>query len=221
MKNLDEAFTFVFKDPNWLTKLLIGGVFTFLSILFIGVPVILGYGIELLQRVRRGEKYPLPEWKDVGVKFILGFKYFITLFVYYLPIMIVMIPVIIFLVIASLNGIERPLESTPVGVLAFLLVMPYVIVIMLITPFIAVEFASHERIRDGLNVARVFNFCKRFWEEAAVVAAISIGLSLTAYLGIIFFIFGIFLTSFFVLCIQFHLYGQIGEAMYELSNVKE
>ena len=219
MKHIDEAFTFVFKDPNWPTKLLIGGVFAFLSIVFVGLPVILGYGIELLQRVRRGEEYPLPEWTDVGVKFIVGFKYFITLVVYYLPVAFVMVPVMIYFVVASMNGISGRDLGAPLGA-AWMFVMPYLIAVSLCTPFIAAEFATHERIRDGLNVARVFKSFKHFWEDAVILAIISFGLTLAAYLGILMFLIGIFLTMFFAICVHFHLYGQIGKAVNELSDAQ-
>ena len=56
MNTISEAFTFPFKDPNWLTKFFIGAMFVVLSFFLIGIPVLYGYCIEIQQRVRRGEQ---------------------------------------------------------------------------------------------------------------------------------------------------------------------
>ena len=53
MRDIGEAFSFPFRDPNWVSKFLIVAIFVALSILLIGIPVLYGYYLELVQRVRR------------------------------------------------------------------------------------------------------------------------------------------------------------------------
>jgi len=61
-----QAFTFAFQDPDWIKKLLIGGAFTLLWVLFIGAFFVAGYWARLVKRVIAGEPRPLPEWDDLG-----------------------------------------------------------------------------------------------------------------------------------------------------------
>lgn len=69
-----RAFTFVKEDPDAVKKILIGGVFALLSVLFVGAFFLAGYLSRLIQRVARGEALPLPEWEDFGGLFVDGAK---------------------------------------------------------------------------------------------------------------------------------------------------
>ena len=211
MKNIKESFTIPFKDPDWLSKFLIGGIFTLLSFLLIGIPVLFGYFIEYLQRVRRNEQRPLPEWNEAGVKFITGFKFLVTLFVYYIPLIIIAIPVFVIMIIASIQ------ESTFAGffggatvfMVVLFVIIPYSLFITILTPIIAVRFAEREKIGDGLHVGNVLTLFIVHWQDAVIAALITIGVQALSAIGIIFFIAGILVTSFYASLIRFHLYGQI------------
>lgn len=69
-----RAFTFVKEDPDAVKKILIGGAFALLSMLFVGAFFLMGYLSRLIQRVARGEALPLPEWDDFGGLFVEGAK---------------------------------------------------------------------------------------------------------------------------------------------------
>src|SRR5262245_65020003 len=62
-----RAFTFVTEDPDWIKKILLGGLFTLLGgLCLIGTPFVAGYGLRVIARTARGEARTLPEWDDWG-----------------------------------------------------------------------------------------------------------------------------------------------------------
>jgi hypothetical protein len=61
-----RPFTFVTEDPEWITKILVGGLFTLLSAVLVGLPFVLGYWGRTLRNVAAGQPRPLPAWDDLG-----------------------------------------------------------------------------------------------------------------------------------------------------------
>ena len=61
-----RCFTYLTEDPDWLKKVLIGGAFTLLSVLLVGIPFVFGYCGRTLRNVADGAARPLPEWDDLG-----------------------------------------------------------------------------------------------------------------------------------------------------------
>ena len=222
MNNIGSAFSFPFKDPDWLSKFLLGTLFSFLSLLLIGIPVTCGYYVELLQRVRRGEQYPLPEWKDVGVKFVVGIKYLALTIIYHLPILLVLIPVILMMMATmfALGGSDiTGFFMAPYFIVIFVLVVPYALFINLLMPIISIEFSEQESIGQGLRVGNVFAIFKRHWQDALIATLITIGISSLVGLGLLAFIIGLFTATFYVHLVSFHLYGQIAQAMDNSTSV--
>jgi len=222
MIDYGEAFSFPFKDRDWPLKFIIGGAIMLLSIVIIGIPVAYGYCIEIQQRVRRGEEKPLPEWKDVGIKFILGFKFLVTLFVYRLPLFILAMP---FLLMVLLTVGTRDYWMTGfVGGIAFLIFIAFAVLyglaLLVIMPLIAYKFAEHERIREGLQVMSVLSLLGEHWRDLLLIAGVSIGIGLLSVCGLVIFVVGILLTIFYAMLVQFHLYGQIGRLIGGSSAVK-
>jgi len=220
MNNFSEAFTFPFKDPNWLSKFLIGSVFIFLSFFLIGIPVLYGYCIEMQQRVRRGEQYPLPEWKDVGVKFILGFKYLVTLLIYYIPVFLVVIPIVLLLVVQNLDipGTPKMFNGMEPELILVVFLIGYSLLISLLSPIISVKFAEHEKIREGLDVGDIIFLFGKHWQDALIAILLSMGVGIFAIAGLLLFIVGIFFTTFYALVVRYHLFGQIGKNMYYIPE---
>jgi hypothetical protein len=69
-----RCFTFVTEDPEWLTKILVGGLFTLLSAVLVGIPFVLGYWGRTLRNVAAAEPRPLPAWDDLGGIFSDGLR---------------------------------------------------------------------------------------------------------------------------------------------------
>ena len=211
MKDLGLAFSSPFKDPAWVSKFVIAGAFLFLCLFGIGIPVIVGYLIQVTQRVMRQEEHPLPEWTDVGVKFILGFKYCVVYFVYLLPVFLLVVPLIVFAVAAQMT--EAP-DAVGIFVTVYtfaftLLIIPYSLALTALSPIIAYRFALRERISDGLNLAAVIGDFKAHWQSTLVVALIAVGVQSFAFVGIFLLIIGVVFSIFYAYLVSAYMHGAL------------
>ena len=209
MKELGKAFSFPFKDPAWISKFIIAGIFILLCIILIGIPVIVGYLIQVTQRAMRREERVLPDWNDIGVKFVTGFKFCLIYCIYLLPVFILLIPMI-----AIAAASELADSPDVVGIFATvylfaftLLIVPYSLILTAIIPIVAYRFAERERIGDALDVGRVFRDFKLNWQNTLVVALIAVGIQSFAFIGIIFFFIGIVFSLFYSYLVSAYLHG--------------
>lgn len=209
MKDLGKAFSFFFKDPSWITKTLIAAGFMILSLIGLGIPVLAGYHVQIAQRVMRREEHPLPPWSDVGVQFIVGLKYCIVYLIYLLPVILLFIPAI-GLAIASAVA-DDPAVLGAISTLYLLatmfVVVLYSLALSVAAPIILYRFAQRERISDALDIAGVFRDFKRNWQNTLVVALLSVGVHSFAFIGIVFFLIGVFFTIFYAYGVSAYLAG--------------
>lgn len=209
MKDLGKAFSYMFEDPQWVLKVVIAALFMLLSFIGIGIFVLFGYFVELSQRVMRREQYPLPEWKDVGVKFVLGFKYFVVLIIYSLPVIFLCIPLIVLTAIAAVSNPSQAMNAF-IAIYSFgfvLLLIPYALFFTLLIPIVTYRFAVREKITDALDVGAILGDFGRNWQNTLVVGLISVGLESFAGIGILAFLIGIFFTLFYAYAVVGYMYG--------------
>lgn len=212
MNDLGRAFTFPFKDPHWITKFIIGGIFVVLGMILVGAFVLAGYFIQVTQRVMRKDPNPMPEWSDIGVKLVVGFKFCIVVLIYLLPVILLYIPFFIILFFATVSGGENliaAMGSVYLVVIVFFLVIPYSIFLTLMMPIISYRFAERESMSDALKIGEVFRRFKLDWQNTTVVALIALGLQSLAGLGVIFIIIGIVFTIFYVYLVSAYLHGWV------------
>jgi hypothetical protein len=69
-----RPFTFLTEDPDWVKKILVGGVFALACTVLVGIPFVLGYFSRTLRNVVAGEPLPLPQWDDLGGIFNEGLR---------------------------------------------------------------------------------------------------------------------------------------------------
>ncbi len=81
-----KAFTYLFDDEEWVTKLLIGGIVAFIPIVNLAV---IGYAVKVLKNVADGVERPLPAWSDFGDFFVKGLIGFLGALLWALPIIVV------------------------------------------------------------------------------------------------------------------------------------
>jgi hypothetical protein len=211
MKDLGKAFTFPFKDPAWFSKFLFAALFMILCLVGLGLFVLAGYFVQVTQRVMRKESELLPDWSDVGIKFVVGFKFCIVYFIYILPIILLTIPMIVLSIIAEMTNQPEVIGLvTVVYLFGFvLLVMPYTLALTLAVPIVTYRFAAREKITDALDIAGVFRSFKRNWQGAVVVALISIGVQSFAFVGLVLLIVGVFFTIFYSYLVSAYLNGAL------------
>lgn len=84
--DIGKAFSYVFEDEKWVTKVLIGGLISLIPIF--GQLTIIGYGLKIAENIARGVERPLPEWSDFGDLFMRGLYYIIIGIVYSIPLIL-------------------------------------------------------------------------------------------------------------------------------------
>ena len=217
MKDLGKAFSFIFKDPRWASKIALAALFMILSIFLVGIFILAGYFIQLTQRVMRREEYPLPDWTDIGVKFVVGFKYVLVYLVYLLPVFLLLVPIVIIAIAGAIMDQPDIMGAfATVYIFGFtLLVIPYSLALTLLVPIISYRFAREERMSEALDIGGIFRDFRNNWENTVVVALIALGIQSFAGIGILFFIIGIFFTLFYAYAVSAYLHGALYLSMLE------
>ncbi|HEX9656043.1 MAG TPA: DUF4013 domain-containing protein [Bacteroidota bacterium] len=208
MQNLGISFTFPFKDQRWLSKFLLAALFMLLSILVVGIFFLLGYYVQVIQRVIRKDENPMPEWDEMGEKFVLGFKYFVVYLVYLIPVILLYVLFLAAVIAASLSGGQE--ISTLINIMSILLViilLPYTLALSALTPIISARFAATESISEALDIAGIVRQFKMNWQNAIIVALITVGIQSFAAVGLIVLIVGIFFTLFYSYLASAHMAG--------------
>ena len=87
--DITRAFTFSFDDEEWVNKLVLIVIWTFIAAIpiigLVGVAALAGYMVEMLRNMRRDQLNPLPRWDNLGDKFSHGFNVLIASLVYNIP----------------------------------------------------------------------------------------------------------------------------------------
>lgn len=93
--NIGDAFSAIFHDRDWTTKLIIAGIIAFFTAItswlllgLVGAIILAGYQVEIVRRVRSGNAAVLPLWQDFGAFFSEGAAALLAYAIYMLPLMI-------------------------------------------------------------------------------------------------------------------------------------
>jgi hypothetical protein len=184
----------------------------FLCIFVVGFFILAGYFVQVTQRVMRRDPNPLPEWNDIGVKFIVGFKMIVVYFVYLLPVFLLYIPFAVLTVVGAVSGNDE-LSGLFAGIymigLVFIVIIPYSLFFAMLIPIIAYRFAANESIREALHIAEIFRIFKKNWQNTVIVALVQVGVQSFAGIGIIIFFIGIFFTILYAYLVSAYLHGAL------------
>jgi len=223
---ISKSISYVTEDPRWQQKLLIGtGVIIASSVLsivvigIIGFMIVAGYCIRLLQNVRNGETYPLPEWDQWGEDLARGFKLVIASIVWALPVIILIIPSAIG---GGLAGNSRSDGAQFVGSMLLIcgncLTFIYGLLLALVAPGISIAFAQDEEITSGLQFRQIIAWTQANIGQVLVVTlvylAAALALSIVAgIVGTLLCVVGLIVTIPLSILLtdlfQYHLYGQL------------
>ena len=202
-----KAFTFVFEDDEWITKLLIGGIIMLIPI--IGMLVVLGWMLEIGRRVAAGESSVLPDWSDFGAYLVRGFKASVVALVYALPIIILELCPVTLAMLAGGNG--QGDVSSMVGMVNMLVgcvVFVYGIFLAFALPAALMRFTMNDdSIGAGLAFGEVFRMVQENLSVYLIVVLGAFVAGLVADLGAVVCV-GIVFTIPYSAAIQGHLYGQ-------------
>lgn len=232
--NLGKAFSYPFEDKSWTTKLGLAVVITIVPILNFATA---GYVIEIMRRLLRGDSEPLPDWTDLGRKFMDGLMVFLAGLVYSLPILILLcLPLGLMLIPAVLAGNANTqnmgqMLSTAGGVaMACLgcLAVLYGLALSIVFPCAYLKYARQGTFGAFFQLREIFAMIGKdvgaFFTAWGIYLATTIGVSLVAgavagLLGWIPCVGQLVATvvglggSIYVVLVFAHLFGQFGLAI--------
>jgi hypothetical protein len=104
--DIGKVFGFVFQDPRWLSKVLMGSGCLFFSFLIVPMFLLHGYAIRIARRAKTTPDGPLPEWDNLGSLLWDGFKCWLVTFLPMMALYMVLVVGILALVLITLatNG---------------------------------------------------------------------------------------------------------------------
>lgn len=201
-----RPFAFVFQDPSWVQKILLGTLFYLLGMIIIGWFFLLGYMARTVRAVAAGNDR-LPEWDDLGDCFGEGLKLCVVAFVYALPLMLVVIGIAI-----PLGILEDSISEVMGGVISMGLVcvvVPFVLVLSVIVPAALLQVIMTGEFSKGFDLPGVFSFIRNNAGNYVMAVLVHIVGGFLAQFGIILCCVGVLATGFWSLLITSHAFGQV------------
>lgn len=216
--DLGRAFRFVPEDPDWIKKILIGGVFVLLTPLLVGAVFVAGYGVRLLRRSAAGEPRPLPEWDDLGGMFGDGLRAMALYLAHALPATAVPVALMVMVAVASAGVSQAGSRGASevfgalaaVGFMGLYVVMAVVMLALsLYVPAALARFVMLDRLSAGFEVRENFNFIRRNLGNYAMTLLLYLLASFAAQLGMLLCCVGFFPAAFWAICILFWALGEV------------
>lgn len=207
--DIDTAFKFVFRDKEWVNKVVVAGI---LYITLIGAIPVMGWALEIQRRAIKGKRSELPEWDDIGEFTIRGFKLFLLGLLWGLPIQI---PYLL-LFFATIPFLARAdsVDTFPAPFFYFIfLLQPVVILItfafQIIFPIITGLLVETNSLLAALSPRRVYALLRANISQFLGVAVLAYAAVYAAsFVGMAALCIGLFFTTPIGLAISYQLYGQ-------------
>jgi hypothetical protein len=224
-----QALRFAFDDPDWIKKILLGGLFSLLGVLIVGVLFVSGYVVRLIRRSAKGEARPLPDWDDLGGLFGDGIPVVGVYLAHVLP--VTLVPLFVLFASALVFGgtIGLAERSEPVaGALGALLslvmlglyavFMLAMLALMLYLPAALVRLALFGRFGAAFEWRENLGFIRRNAGQYLLAIGFYLIASFVAQFGVILCFFGVFPASFWSVCVLAFCLGQVARGDAELGR---
>lgn len=208
-----KAFTFVFEDPQWVSKILIGGLFYIAGFLIIGWFFIFGYCARLARNVMAGVAQPLPEWQDLGEYFGEGLRLFAVAFVYYLP--LVAIAIVFGVPAAVMGAIETGDAEALSGLFAgcaVCFVVPFALAVTFFLPAGLLAAIDQRRFGAAFEFGRLWDFITKNVVNYLLAILVYLIARFLGGFGIILLCIGVVFTAFWAFLITTHAFAQVYRA---------
>lgn len=157
--DVNKSIRYVFDDPQWISKVVIGALLSILGFLILPALILQGYVVKIIRQVMNGDWDGLPEWDDWGGLLRDGFNVFIAELVYTLPFIVLMIIGLLTTGgAAGLAGGEdlTALLATGGTLLFFCLLLLLVVAFLFLTPAILIQYAIKGDLGSMFRFGEVF-----------------------------------------------------------------
>jgi uncharacterized protein DUF4013 len=203
-----RAFRFVVDDPDWIKKILIGGVFTLLSAILVGAPFVSGYFVRLLRNVAHGHERPLPPWDDLGGLFIDGLRGMVVYLGYLVAALILPLTLggvlLAMIAVSSHAGRTGDVVGTmaAVGMMAaYALGGVMMLAAMLYVPAALLRFVVYDRVAAAFEPREVVGIIQRNLGNYLLALVLYLVANFASQIGVVLCCVGVFPLSFWSVCI--------------------
>jgi hypothetical protein len=208
--DIGKAFSYVFEDERWVSKVLIGGLVLLVPILNFAV---FGYTLKLAQNVAQGNPRPLPEWGEFGDHFMRGLYWIVIQLVYLLPAILLYVLFACVLVGAGSAASDRSSDGAgAIGALGVCL-LPLIFLVALVGTVLAyagiARFAATNTLSDAFKFAEVVALVRNNLGDWVLLLLVAILAGIVGQLGIIACGVGVLFTAFYGQCVNGHTLGQL------------
>ena len=206
--NIGEALRFTTEDKKAVEKIAIAAVLIFTVI---GWLAVVGWMLELLRRVVRGEAEVLPPWTNLGKYFVDGLIVCVIGFIWTLP--IIVLSVCLGGLTGVLSGLQGDNSGSGIGVflnicLAFIS-LPYALVVSFLVPPMLGIYAMQGTFAEAVNPAKAWRLARSnlngFLTAWLLSGVVGVAASL---IGTILCLIGIYPLGAYASAVGAHLYGQ-------------
>jgi hypothetical protein len=205
-----KPFSYVFDDPRWLQKILVGGLFYLAGFVLIGWFFVMGYIARVTRNIIAGLETPLPEWEDLGAFFSEGARLVGVVLCYVLPFMgIVMIMIVPAIISDAVdNDAISALTSGFTGCLSCLLV-PLALAVMVFMPASLLFAIVEQRFGAAFEFStRIWPFIKNNVGNYLLAIVVYLIARFIAGFGIMLLCIGVVFTGFWSFLIMAHGFAQ-------------
>jgi hypothetical protein len=212
-----KPFTYVFDDPRWLQKILIGGLFYLAGFLIVGWFFILGYVARLVRNVVAGAAVPLPEWDELGEFFSEGLRLVGVMLVYFVPTFVLIFTVVI--PAGILGGVDneglQALGSGIAGCVSCLFV-PLILAMIIFMPASLLFAVMEQRFGAAFEFSRIWAFIRANVGNYLLAVVVYFIARFLGGFGIALLCIGVIFTGFWSFLITAHAFAQV----YRLSSTR-
>jgi hypothetical protein len=205
--DIGKAFSYVFEDESWVSKVLIGGLIFLIPL--IGQIAVLGYSYKVAQNVARGAERPLPEWSEFGDMLARGFMGWVITLVYALPAVALGLIMAAITVVSAANESER---GGAVAGLTTLCLFPLIFIIAIACAIAAqsavARYLATDEVGQAFKFGEVFASLRANIGAWAMLILVSILAGFVGSLGFVACGVGILFTSFYAQLVIGHGLGQ-------------
>jgi Protein of unknown function (DUF4013) len=205
-----KPFTYVFDDPRWMQKVLIGGLFYLAGFLIIGWFFLLGYMARVARNVITDQPAPLPEWDDLGEFFNDGARLVGVMLCYMAPFFGLGMFFIFPAILADASGNEE--FSGFVGGMmgcVWCLMVPLGLAVMITMPASLLFAAVERRFSAAFEFGRIFAFIRNNVGNYLLAVVVYLVARFLGGFGIFLLCVGVVFTGFWALLIMTHGFAQV------------
>ncbi len=207
--NYSRAFSYVFEDKNWLSKILIAGLISLIPI--IGQFYLCGWMVEIVRRTKAGRTDILPT-THFTYFLTLGLKVFVVCLIYSIPVII--LSCILGLMNTSIEHSDSHMIAvffTSMGCLGSILTFVVNVAVSLLGTYGIIKLAETDQIKACLDFNDAFNTIKDNIGTFIIVELLALVAGLIQGAGVILCFVGSILTVPYGVAVTGNLVGQLWE----------